>query len=52
MAAGSRPRSHGIRNYAMPVLWRAGELMPMGIHWPGLDENLGIAGMLRGRPAG
>ena len=27
------------------------ELMPMGIHWPGLDEDLGVAGMLRGRPA-
>jgi hypothetical protein len=26
------------------------ELMPMGIHWPELDEDLGIAGMLRGRP--
>jgi len=26
------------------------ELMPMGIYWPGLDEDLGIAGMLRGRP--
>jgi hypothetical protein len=27
------------------------ELMPMGIHWPDLDEDLGIAGMLRGRRA-
>jgi Protein of unknown function (DUF2442) len=27
------------------------ELMPMGIHWPEIDENLGIAEMLRGRPA-
>ena len=27
------------------------ELMPMGIHWPELDEDLGVAGMLRGRPA-
>ena len=26
------------------------ELMPMGIPWPELDEDLGIAGMLRGRP--
>ena len=25
------------------------EMMPMGIHWPDLDEDLGIAGMLRGR---
>ena len=27
------------------------ELMPMGIHWPDLDEDLGIVGMLRGRRA-
>ena len=27
------------------------ELMPMGIHWPDIDEDLGVAGMLRGRPA-
>jgi hypothetical protein len=27
------------------------ELMPMGIHWPDLDEDLGVAGMLRGRRA-
>jgi hypothetical protein len=26
------------------------ELMPMGIHWPELDEDLGIGGMLQGRP--
>ena len=25
------------------------ELMAMGIHWPDLDEDLGIAGMLKGR---
>ena len=25
------------------------ELMPMGIHWPDLDEDLGVAGMLKGR---
>jgi uncharacterized protein DUF2442 len=25
------------------------EIMPMGIHWPELDEDLGIAGMLKGR---
>jgi hypothetical protein len=25
------------------------ELLPMGSHWPELDEDLGIAGMLRGR---
>lgn len=25
------------------------EIMPMGIHWPKLDEDLSIAGMLQGR---
>jgi hypothetical protein len=25
--------------------------MAMGIHWPDLDEDLGIAGMLKGRLA-
>jgi hypothetical protein len=25
------------------------EIMPMGVHWPELDEDLGIAGMLKGR---
>jgi glycine/D-amino acid oxidase-like deaminating enzyme len=24
------------------------EIMPMGIHWPDIDEDLGVAGMLRG----
>jgi hypothetical protein len=27
------------------------EIMPMGIHWPDLDEDLGVAGMLKGRRA-
>ena len=27
------------------------EIMAMGIHWPDLDEDLGIAGMLKGRHA-
>lgn len=27
------------------------ELMPMGIHWLEIDEDLGIAGMLKGRRA-
>jgi Protein of unknown function (DUF2442) len=27
------------------------QLMPMGIHWLELDEDLGIVGMLRGRRA-
>jgi len=25
------------------------EIMPMGIHWPDIDEDLSVAGMLRGR---
>ena len=25
------------------------EIMPMGIHWPEIDEDLSIAGMLKGR---
>ena len=51
------------RKIATPLAWyprlrdaneaarRHFDLMPMGIHWPELDEDLGIAGMLRGRPA-
>ena len=51
------------RKIATPLAWyprllQAGaaprgrfELMPMGIHWPELDEDLGIAGMLGDRPA-
>jgi hypothetical protein len=27
------------------------QLMPMGVHWPELDEDLGIVGMLRGHGA-
>jgi hypothetical protein len=27
------------------------EIMPMGIHWPDIDEDLSIAGMLTGRQA-
>jgi len=38
-----------LRN-ASPATREHFELMPMGIHWPDLDEDLGIAGMLRGRP--
>jgi hypothetical protein len=25
------------------------QLMPMGIHWPDFDEDIGIVGMLKGR---
>ena len=27
------------------------ELMPMGIHWPELDEDISVASMLRGQKA-
>jgi hypothetical protein len=27
------------------------EIMPLGIHWPELDEDLGVAWMLKGRSA-
>ena len=27
------------------------EIMPMGIHWPDIDEDLSVAGMLKGQPA-
>lgn len=27
------------------------EIMPMGLHWPDLDEDLSVAGMLAGRKA-
>jgi hypothetical protein len=51
MAARSRRRLRGIRGDAGAAVRTHFELMPMGIHWPELDEDLGIAGMLRGRPA-
>jgi hypothetical protein len=25
------------------------EIMPVGVHWPDIDEDLGVVGMLRGR---
>ena len=27
------------------------EIMPMGIHWPDIDEDLSTEGLLRGAPA-
>jgi hypothetical protein len=27
------------------------EIMPMGIHWPEIDEDLSVAGMLKGNRA-
>jgi hypothetical protein len=41
------PRLHD----ASPAQRNHFELMPMGIHWPELDEDLGVAGMLKGRSA-
>jgi hypothetical protein len=35
--------------HATPTQRSNFEIMPMGIHWPDLDEDLGIAGMLKGR---
>jgi hypothetical protein len=49
------------RKIAMPLDWysrlkhaspaeRANyDIMPMGIHWPDIDEDLGVVGMLKGR---
>jgi uncharacterized protein DUF2442 len=36
---------------ASPLQRTKYEIMAMGIHWPDLDEDLGIAGMLKGRRA-
>jgi len=27
------------------------EIMPMGVHWPDVDEDLSVAGMLKGNSA-
>jgi len=46
------PRDWYPRLKAASAVQRANfELMPMGIHWPDLDEDLGVVGMLKGRPA-
>jgi hypothetical protein len=34
---------------ASPTERESFEIMPMGIHWPDLDEDLSIAGMLKGQ---
>jgi hypothetical protein len=36
---------------ATPAQRKNFEIMPMGIHWPDIDEDLSIAGMLKGRAA-
>ena len=36
---------------AAPEARNAIEFMPMGLQWPDLDEDLSIAGMLRGEKA-
>jgi hypothetical protein len=36
---------------ASPAQQANTEIMPMGIHWPDLDEDLSISGMMRGQRA-
>ena len=36
---------------ASPAQRASYEIMPMGIHWPEIDEDLSITGMLQGRSA-
>ena len=36
---------------ASPSVRQRYEIMPMGIHWPELDEDLSVAGMLAGNRA-
>jgi hypothetical protein len=36
---------------ASPEARRTIELMPMGLHWPQIDEDISIASMLRGERA-
>jgi hypothetical protein len=36
---------------ATPAQRKNFEIMPMGIHWPDIDEDLSIAGMLKGQRA-
>jgi hypothetical protein len=36
---------------ATPAARSTIELMPMGIHWPEIDEDISIASMLRGQKA-
>ena len=38
-------------NRASPAARAIYEIMPMGIHWPEIDEDLSIAGMLQGKSA-
>ena len=33
---------------ATPAQRQNFEIMPMGIHWPDIDEDLSVAGMLKG----
>jgi hypothetical protein len=39
-----------LKNASSPARERY-EIMPMGIHWPELDEDLSVAGMLAGHRA-
>jgi len=37
--------------HASPAQRQNYEIMPMGIHWPDIDEDLSVAGMLKGQRA-
>ena len=37
---------------ATPAQRQNFEIMPMGVHWPEIDEDLSVAGMLKGNRAG
>ena len=36
---------------AAPAKWDVVEFMPMGIHWPEIDEDISVASILRGQKA-
>ncbi|NBC31422.1 MAG: DUF2442 domain-containing protein [Alphaproteobacteria bacterium] len=36
---------------ATPAQRRHYELSPFGIHWPGIDEDLSVRGLIKGNPA-
>ena len=36
---------------ATPAQRQNFEIMPMGVHWPDIDEDLSVAGMLKGNRA-
>ena len=38
--------------HGTPDEWARYELSPMGIHWPDLDEDISVEGLLRGEQSG